>query len=212
MCGRLHDQGRRSALSDPEQIDKYTTTGTRLHGTSRRRARGLGTVSANKIADQVVQPAPSSSPKITRWRAWHRQWKAFNDRRTKMGEKSVEFQTSASVKECGQRFQSGIVNGRGLSSKFGGLTAKLLGVRVSAGTRQGMTPRSQRASNDDPPAFSVGVGVPKAQGAHQHGTHVQMYVWDRGNHRDVMLAAHHSLAGGAHANQSIQAVTSKFER
>lgn len=128
-----------------------------------------------------------------------------------MGEKSVEFQTSASVRECGQRFQSGIVNGRGLSSKFGGLTAKLLGGEsLSWYTPGDDSPFA--ALNDDPPAFSVGVGVPKAQGAHQHGTHVQMYVWDRGNHRDVMLAAHHSLAGGAHANQLIQAVTSKFER
>jgi hypothetical protein len=126
-----------------------------------------------------------------------------------MGEKSVEFETSVGVKECGQRFQSGIVNGRGLSSRLGGLTAKLLGGE----TLTWYTPEDNSpfaALNDDRPAFSVGVAVPKAQGAHQHGTQVHMYVWDRGDHRDVILAAHHSLAGGAHANQLIQAVTSQF--
>lgn len=47
-----------------------------------------------------------------------------------MGDKAVEFQTSLSVKDCGQRFQSGVMNGRGLSSMIGGITAKLLGARV----------------------------------------------------------------------------------
>ena len=42
-----------------------------------------------------------------------------------MGEKSFEVQTSLSVPECGRRLQSGIVNRRGLSPSFGGLTAKL---------------------------------------------------------------------------------------
>jgi hypothetical protein len=44
-----------------------------------------------------------------------------------------------------------------------------------------------------------------------HGTNVHMYVWDRGDHRDVALAADHSLAGGAHANKLLQAVRSQFD-
>ncbi len=127
-----------------------------------------------------------------------------------MGEKVVEFKTSASVKECGQKFESGIKNGRGLSSKLGGFTAMLLGGESLTWYAPG-DDSPFAALNDDPPAFSVGVAVPKAQGAHTNGTNLHMYVWDRGSQWDVVLAAHHSLAGGAHANQLIQAVQSRFE-
>jgi hypothetical protein len=127
-----------------------------------------------------------------------------------LGEKAVEFKTSLSVKDCGQHFQSGIVNGRGLSSRIGGITAKLMGGEsLTFYTPEDDSPFA--ALNDDRPAFSVGVAVPKAQGAHLHGTNVHMYVWDRGSHREVALAAHHSLAGGAHATQLIEAVKSQLK-
>jgi hypothetical protein len=127
-----------------------------------------------------------------------------------LGEKAVEFKTSLSVKDCGQRFQSGIADGRGLSSMIGGITAKLLGGESLAFyTPQDDSPFAPL--NDDPPAFSVGVAVPKAQGAHQNGTNVHMHIWDRGNHRDVVLWAHHSLTGGSHATKLIQAVRSQVE-
>lgn len=127
-----------------------------------------------------------------------------------MGVKKVDFQTALSVQDCGQRFQSGIVNGRGLSSKIGGITAKLMGGEsLTFYTPDDDSPFS--ALNEDRPAFSVGVSVPKAQGAHLHGTNVHMYVWDRGVHRDVELEAQHSLAGGAHATQLIEAVRSQFD-
>ncbi len=93
---------------------------------------------------------------------------------------------------------------------IGGLTAKLLGGEsLTFYTPEDDSPFA--ALNDDPPAFSVGVAVPKAQGAHQHGTNVHMYVWDRGNHRDVVLAAHYSLTGGSHATKLIEAVRSQVE-
>jgi hypothetical protein len=126
-----------------------------------------------------------------------------------MGEKSVEFKTSLSTKECAQRFQSGIVNGRGISSKIGGLTATLIGGKGL----NFYTPRDDSpfaAADDDPPAFSVGVAVPKAYGAHANGTNIHMSVWERESHRDIVLWAHHSLAGGAHADQLIQAVVTEF--
>ena len=44
-----------------------------------------------------------------------------------MGEKQVEFRTSLSVKECGGAFKSGVEEGRGMSAKLGGITAKLMG-------------------------------------------------------------------------------------
>lgn len=128
-----------------------------------------------------------------------------------MGEKAVEFRTSLTVKACGQRFQSGIMNGRGPSAIIGGLTAKLLGGEsLTWYTPEDNSPFA--ALNDDRPTFSVGVAVPKAQGAHQHGTNVHMYIWDRGGYRDVVLAAHHSLTGGAHASKLIAAVRAQVEQ
>lgn len=63
------------------------------------------------------------------------------------------------------------------------------------------------ASIDDPPVFTVGAGVPKAQGAHANGTNLEMYVWDRGrHHREVVLSAHHSLAGASRATKLVDAV------
>ena len=126
-----------------------------------------------------------------------------------MAEKQIEFSTTFTVKQCGQAFQAGIVEGRGLSSKIGGLTAKLMGGQsLNFYTPERDSPFA--VLDDDPPAFSVGVAVPKAQGAHKNGTNVHMYVWDRGSHRDVALWAHHSIAGGSHATQLIDAVRSQI--
>jgi hypothetical protein len=128
----------------------------------------------------------------------------------KMGEKTVEFATSLGIKECAQRFQSGIRNGRGVSSMIGGVTATLMGGH----SLNFYTPKNDSpfaAADDDPPAFSVGVAVPKAYGAHAHGTNVHMDVWERGSHREIVLWAHHSLTGGGHANQLIQAVVAEFD-
>ena len=127
-----------------------------------------------------------------------------------MGEKSLEFKTPLSIKECAQRFQSGIVGGRGVSSRIGGLTATLMGGKgLNFYTPENDSPFA--AADDDPPAFSVGVAVPKAYGAHANGTNVHMNVWERGSHRDIVLWAHHSLTGGAHADQLIRAVMAEFD-
>jgi hypothetical protein len=122
----------------------------------------------------------------------------------------MEFQTSLSVKECGMRFRSGIEKNRGTSAWIGGVAAKLMGGE----TLTWYSPQDDSpwaALNDDPPSFSVGVGVPKAQGAHTNGTNIHMYVWDRGRYRDVALLAHHSLMGGAHATKLLQAARSSLE-
>jgi hypothetical protein len=127
-----------------------------------------------------------------------------------LGEKAVEFQTPLSVRECGMRFKSGIENGRGASAWIGGVTAKLMGGEtLSWYTPEDNSPFA--ALDDDPPSFTIGVGVPKAQGAHQNGTNVHLYVWDRGSHRDVAIWAHHSLTGGSHATKLLAATRSAIE-
>ena len=125
--------------------------------------------------------------------------------------KTMEFKTALSVKDCGLLFRSAITDGRGLSSKLGGLTAKMIGGQ-SLGFYTPQEDGPFAALNDDPPAFSVGVAVPKAYGAHRHGTNVHMYVWDRGSSRSVALWANHSLTGGAHANKLLGAVRARVER
>ena len=128
-----------------------------------------------------------------------------------MGEKQLEFTTSLSVKDCGMGFQNGIKEGRGASAKIGGLTAKLMGGE----SLSWYTPQDNSvfaSLNDDRPTFTVGAGVPKAQGAHANGSNVEMYVWDRGGHREVVLWAHHSLTGAAHATKLMEAVRSRIER
>jgi hypothetical protein len=128
-----------------------------------------------------------------------------------MGEKAMEFDTKLTVRECGQRFQSGIVGGRGLSSRIGGLYAKALGGEaLTFYTPEDNSPFAEL--EDDRPAFAVGVAVPRAQGAHANGTNLHMYVWERGSHREVAVLAHHSLAGGPHARQLMDAVRSQFDR
>jgi hypothetical protein len=98
-----------------------------------------------------------------------------------------------------------------VSSRIGGLTASLMGGRsLNFYTPEDDSPFA--AADDDPPVFSVGVAVPKAYAAHAHGTNVHMNVWERGSHRDVTLWAHHSLTGGSHADQLIQAVIAEFNR
>jgi hypothetical protein len=127
-----------------------------------------------------------------------------------MGEKAVEFKTSRSVKECGERFQSAITGGRGISSMVGGIHAKLMGGDgLSFYTPEDSSPFA--ALNDDRPAFTVGAAVPRANGAHLYGTNVHLYVWDRGGHREVVVAAHHSFGGGMHATKLMDAVRSEVE-
>lgn len=122
-----------------------------------------------------------------------------------MAEKTTEFRTSLSVKECGQRFQSAIVQGQTLGSKLGGTMAKLMGgENLGFYTPDDNSPFS--SLDDDPPAFSVGVAVPRAYQAHAHGTNLHMYVWDRGDHRDVALWVHHSFTGSKQATDLIAKV------
>jgi hypothetical protein len=127
-----------------------------------------------------------------------------------VGEKTVEFRTALGVRECGLRFKSAIEEGRGTSAWIGGVVAKALGGE----TLTWYTPPTDPvfgALDHDRPDFTAGVAVPRAQGAHQNGTNVHLYVWDRGSHRDVGLLAHHSLMGGAQASKLLAAVRTELE-
>lgn len=128
-----------------------------------------------------------------------------------MGTKSVAFATTLSVQECQVGFRSGITEGRGASARIGGLTAKLMGgesLSWSGPDEINSFLRSNPELADmhgDPPTVGLGVGVPKAAGAHTNGTSLMALIWERGDHREVRLWAHHSLAGGNHATKLMDA-------
>lgn len=128
-----------------------------------------------------------------------------------MGTKSATFATKLSVQDCQVRFRSGVTQGRGASAVLGGLTAKLMGGEsLSWAGPDDITSflRSNPELADmhgDPPTVGLGVGVPKAAGAHANGTSVMALIWDRGDHREVKLWAFHSMTGGAHAAKLMDA-------
>ncbi|MBM0255998.1 hypothetical protein [Micromonospora sp. 4G55] len=66
--------------------------------------------------------------------------------------------------------------------------------------------------DDDKPHFSVGVGVSKFNaGAKGNASFVHMYVWDRGDIREVLLACGHGIGGGGHARRSVDGFVRAFQ-
>ena len=122
-----------------------------------------------------------------------------------MGTRSVTFTTNRSVQDCQVGFRSGITQGRGASARIGGLTAKLMGGESLSWSGPDEISSFLRSNPEladmhgDPPTVGLGVGVPKAAGAHTNGTSVMALIWDRGDHREVRLWAQHSMTGGSHA-------------
>lgn len=131
-----------------------------------------------------------------------------------MGTKSVTFATKLGVQDCQVRFRSGISQGRGASARIGGLTAKLMGGESLSWAGPDDINRFLSANAEladmhgDPPAVGLGVEVPKAAGAHKNGTAVMALIWDRGDHREVTLWAEHSMTGGSHAANLLDAAQS----
>ncbi len=123
----------------------------------------------------------------------------------------MTFSTQASVNECKVKFREGVMSGRGASAWIGGVTAKLMGGEMLSWSDEAEVTEFLHQNPEiadmygDPPTASMGVGVPKAGGAHTNGTSILMMVWDRGNHREVVLAGFHSLAGGSHARKLLEA-------
>lgn len=128
-----------------------------------------------------------------------------------MGYKVEDFTTTYSVNDCEVRFRSGISSGRGTSARIGGVTARLMGGEALSWASKADVAGFLRENpeiadmHDDPPTAAVGVGVPKAYGAHQNGTSVLALIWNRGANRQVRLIGFHSLTGGSHATKLLAA-------
>lgn len=67
------------------------------------------------------------------------------------------------------------------------------------------------AVSDDPPTFSVGTHILKfVGGGAGEGTTIQMYVWDRGDHREVTLISPHKLTGGMRSTRFLAKFVEAF--
>jgi hypothetical protein len=113
-----------------------------------------------------------------------------------MGQKGVVFTTSLSVKECANVFRDAADSARGVKGKLFEAAAKGMGNGDATGF---YTPNfdSPFAAVDGTPDFSVGINILKFMGGGQgNGTHVHMYVDDRGEARSVQLVSRHGLTGG----------------
>jgi hypothetical protein len=114
-----------------------------------------------------------------------------------MGQKGVVFNTGLSVKDCANVFRTAGDAARGGKSKLLEIAAKVAG----HGDRTGYyTPtfESPFAAVDGVPEFAIGVNVLKFNaGAQGNGTHIHMYVDNRGETRTVQLVSKHGLMDGA---------------
>jgi hypothetical protein len=127
-----------------------------------------------------------------------------------MGQKDAFVRTKLSTKDCAQLFQQAAARARGIGSMLGGLAAKLNGKDQSGFfTPTDDSPFSRL--DDDKPDFSVGVLIPKFNaGAQGNAAALHMYVWDRGDCREVRLVSPHGVGGGFHAGRLVDKAVETF--
>jgi hypothetical protein len=119
-----------------------------------------------------------------------------------MAGKSQKINTKLSVRELRAIFQEAGSAQLGVGKKLIGVWANARGM----GNHGFYTPTvdSPSAVLEELPTFMVGIGIPKVSaGAAGNVNHVHMYVWDRGDHREVELFTPHGLTGGAFADQRL---------
>ncbi len=128
-----------------------------------------------------------------------------------MGRKEALVHTSLSTKQCAELFQQAVEKSRGIGSRLGGFAAQMTGKDQSGYfTPTDDSPFS--SLDDDKPDFSVGVLIPKFNaGAQGNAAALHMYVWDRGESREVRLISPHSLGGGMHASRLVGKAVDAFQ-
>lgn len=128
-----------------------------------------------------------------------------------MGSKRAAARTEMSVQECAQVFQAAVTKGRGIRSHIGGMAAKVAGSDESGF----FTPRDDgpfAALDTDPPAFTIGCNIPKMTNSAAGACNtIHMYVWDRGNHREVEFYSPHGMLGGGSSAKLVRKAISRFQ-
>ena len=128
-----------------------------------------------------------------------------------MGQKGVVFTTSLSLKDCANIFRHAAQSSRGAKAKMVEMGARAAGNHDAVGF---YTPRfdSPFAAVDGVPDFAIGFNVIKFMGgARGNGTHVHMYVDEKGSTRDVQLISSHGLTGGMRSGRVVSAFFEHFQ-
>jgi hypothetical protein len=124
-----------------------------------------------------------------------------------MRQKDCTLATQLSVKECAEAFKKGAADARTFGAKVGGVIAKL-----NRSDNSGFfTPKDNSPFSEleeDKPAFAVGVFIPRfANSAHGNVSAIHMYVWDRGDFREVVVMSPHTFGNGSLAKRQVKHVT-----
>ncbi|WP_194922248.1 hypothetical protein [Catenulispora rubra] len=128
-----------------------------------------------------------------------------------MQQKGIVFTTRLSVSDCANLFRETGDALRGVGRKLLEATAKVAGHGDLTGY---YTPEfnSPFARVDGIPEFAVGINIMKFSAAAQgNGTHVHMYVDDRGDHRDVQLVSNHTITGGMRSGRMVRKFFEAFQ-
>ena len=128
-----------------------------------------------------------------------------------MGEKTANISTSMTVKECADLFRSSPPKLMSGTAKLQGLFAKASG---GVFTADFFTPRDTgpfAGLEEDPPTFTAGTFIRNGAAA-ANPTELHMYVWDRGDQRQVAVVADHGLMTGAvHAKRLVTQLADMFK-
>ena len=129
-----------------------------------------------------------------------------------MAAKSATARTSMTVPQCGEAFRMAVAQARGMSSHVGGLVAK-----VSGNDNSGFFTPSDNSPfsslDSDKPTFMVGCNIPKMFNSSQgNAATIHMYVWDRGEHRDVEFTSPHGMMGGGSAAKLVRKMIASFQQ
>jgi hypothetical protein len=130
-----------------------------------------------------------------------------------MGTKERTIRTAMSVAECADVFRDAAADARGLSAKVTDRTLQAAGNNESGFFTPTAGDDPFAAIDGNKPDFEVGVLIRKFYGgANGAGTTVHMYVWDRGDHREVALYSPHDLFGSSRSGKMIDKFTGTFRQ
>ncbi len=124
---------------------------------------------------------------------------------------TVHLQTRLTVADSAAAFQSVAKKVRTPMSRLGEIGANVNGRDIDFGFFKPMADPVFGSLDNDPPSLSVGFSYGAGiTGQFGNSRVLQMYVWDRGNRREVTFFAPHSIAGGAQAGRAVNKAVRVF--
>jgi hypothetical protein len=125
-----------------------------------------------------------------------------------MGQRGVVFTTTLTVQDCANVFRAA-----GESARSG--IAKMFEVGAAAaghGDRTGYYTPSFNSRSGGAPDYAIGVNILKfSAGAQGNGTHVHMYVDDKGDTRTVQLVSKHGVMDGGRSAKYTRKFLEQFQ-